>query len=115
MKRLRPRPSAISGSLRASTSRISPQPLVMKRFTPPRNQLPCSSWYARRRTACKSLPASGSVSTIAPVTSPRAKRGRASSLILSLAKALIVSAMPCRPKMFISEVSARLIISVAMV
>ncbi len=71
MKRLRPRPSAISGSLRASTSRISPQPLVMNRFTPLRYQLPCSSWKARRRTACRSLPASGSVSTIAPVTSPR--------------------------------------------
>ena len=71
--RLRPRPSLISGSLRASTSRISPQPLVMNRFTPFKYQLPCSSWVARSRTACRSLPASGSVSTIAPVTSPRAE------------------------------------------
>ena len=115
MNRLRPRPSAISGSLRASTSRISPQPLVMNRFTPVRYQFPCSSWYARSRTACKSLPASGSVSTIAPVTSPRAKRGSTSSLISWLAKALIVSAIPCKPKRFISEASARLIISLAMV
>jgi hypothetical protein len=42
--RLSPRPSAISGSVRASTSRISPQPLVMKRFTPWTNQFPSASW-----------------------------------------------------------------------
>ncbi len=40
MNRLRPRPSLISGSLRASVSRISPQPLVMNRLTPLRYQLP---------------------------------------------------------------------------
>jgi len=66
----------MSGSLRASTSSTSPQPLVMNRFTPLRYQSPFSSWYARSRTACRSLPASGSVSTMAPVTSPRQNRGR---------------------------------------
>ena len=41
--------------------------------------------------------------------------GSTAALISSLAKALIVSAIPCRPKRFISEASARLTISVAIV
>ena len=87
----------------------------MNRLTPLRYQLPSSSWWARRRTACKSLPASGSVSTIAPVTSPSAKRGNTSSLIAWLAKALTVSAIPCNPNMFMNDPSARLTISLAIV
>ncbi len=85
----------------------------MKRLTPWRNQWPSASWNARSLTACRSEPASGSVSTIAPVTLPFAKAGRYFCLISSEAKALIVSAMPWRPKMFISEASARERISLA--
>src|SRR5664280_3553801 len=53
----RPRASAIPGSLRASTSRISPHPLVMKRLTPWTTQWPAPSWKARTLIACRSLPA----------------------------------------------------------
>jgi len=106
--RLRPRPSAISGSDRASTSSTSPQPLVMNRLTPRTNQLPsascqtaagrsCSASWAETFTAWRSLPASGSVRTIAPVSLPDAIGGRYWALISSEAKALIVSAMPWSP------------------
>ena len=74
--RLSPRPSLISGSLRARVRMTSPQPLVMNRLTPVSRHWPSSSCQARRPTACKSLPASGSVKAIAPVYSPRANGGR---------------------------------------
>ena len=93
----------------------SPQPLVMNRLTPVSRHPPSSSCQARNPTACKSLPASGSVRAIAPVTSPRENAGKYSSLIGSSANALIVSPMPWRPKIFIRDASARLMISIAMV
>ena len=111
--KLSPSPPLLSGSLRASTRRTSPQPFVIKRFTPCKNQLPLSFWNARSLTDCKSEPASGSVSAIAPVTLPAAKSCRYFCFISSVAKALIVSAIPCRPNMFISEASPRETISIA--
>ena len=92
------------------------QPLVMKRLTPLRRHVSvASSWMARSWTLPRSLPASGSVRTMAPVTSPEENLGRYLSLSASSAKAWMVSAMSCRPKRFIRLASARLTISMAMV
>ena len=66
----------VPSSERASTRLIWPQPLVMKRFTPFRRQVPSAAGVALSCTFCRSLPASGSVSAMEPVTSPLAKRGR---------------------------------------
>ena len=55
---------------------MRPQPLVMKRLTPLSRQVPSGCSMALSCTFCRSLPASGSVSAIDPVTSPLAKRGR---------------------------------------
>ncbi|MBA7715111.1 hypothetical protein ES703_124151 [subsurface metagenome] len=111
--KLSPSPPLLSGSLRANTSSTSPQPLVMNRFTPCRNQLPLSSSNARSFTACKSEPASGSVNAIAPVTRPEEKSRKYFCFISSDANVLIVSAIPCRPNIFISAASARERISIA--
>ena len=66
----------------------------MKRLTPFTNQLPFSSWYADVFTLWRSDPASGSVSTIAPVYVPLQSFGTYSALISSLANWFIVSAIP---------------------
>src|SRR4030042_224681 len=77
----RPRASVEPSSLRARTSDTSASPLVMKRLTPLRRHWPvASSRVARVATAPRSEPASASVRTIAPETSPREERGLAESL-----------------------------------
>ena len=78
----RPRASVEPSSLRARTSDTSARPLVMKRLTPLRCHWPvASSRVARVATAPRSEPASASVRTIAPETSPREKRGRIRALV----------------------------------
>ena len=80
----RPRASVEPSSLRARTSETSASPLVMKRLTPLRCHRPvASSRVARVATAPRSEPASASVRTIAPETSPRAKRGRTRAFVSS--------------------------------
>ena len=66
----------VPSSERARTRLIRPQPLVMKRFTPFRRQVPSVCSVALSCTFCRSVPASGSVSAMLPVTSPLANRGR---------------------------------------
>ena len=101
----------VPSSERASTRLMRPLPLVMKRFTPFRRQVPSGCSVALSCTFCRSEPASGSVRAMEPVTSPLAKRGRNAAFIASSANLLIVSEMSWRPKMFISAGSARLTIS----
>ena len=110
----RPRASAVPSSERASTNEMWPSPLVMKRLTPLSSQV-CfsSSQWALSITACRSLPASGSVRSIAQV-SPRDTRGRYLALISSEANSLRVSAQSCNPQMFSKPASARATISLAM-
>jgi hypothetical protein len=78
----RPRASVEPSSLRARTSDTSASPFVMKRLTPLRRHVPvASSSVARVATEPRSEPASASVRTMAPETSPRAKRGRIRALV----------------------------------
>ena len=76
------------GSVRAATMMVSAScaPLV-KIFSPFRIHSPPAS-SARRRSAAASDPASGSVSAQAPVSSPRAMRGRKWRFCSSLPKAI---------------------------
>ncbi len=85
----------------------------MKRLTPFRSHVPfASSQWAFSITACKSLPASGSVRSIAQV-SPRDTRGRYLALSSSDANSFSVSAQSCKPQMFSKPASARATISFA--
>jgi hypothetical protein len=92
---------------------MSALPLVMKRLTPLIRHFPvASSRMARHWTEPRSEPASGSVSTMAPKTSPREKRGRMRAFISSSANSLIVEAISWSPKMVIRPPSARETISI---
>ena len=110
----KPRASVVPSSVRASTSEMSPSPLVMKRLTPLSSHVCRSSdQVAFSITAPRSEPASGSVRSMAQV-SPADTRGRNSCLSSSEANSLSVSAQSCRPQMFSKPASARATISLAM-
>ncbi len=89
----------------------------MNRLTPLSRHVPASlpsgGGAALVITACKSLPASGSVRTIAPVTLPDENIGRYFAFVSGSANSLMVSAMSWSPKIVISPASARLTISMA--
>ena len=62
-------------------------------------------------TAPRSEPASASVRTMAPETSPRAKRGRTRAFVSGSPYSSIIEAISCRPKTVIRPLSARATIS----
>ena len=106
----RPRASVEPSSERASTSRTSAHPFVMKRLTPFRRHWPVSSSRdARIWTDPRSEPASGSVSTMAPpIRSPETTRGRMRDFISSSPNSVTMMAtISCKPNTLISDASAR--------